>query len=158
MNPIDTRQATRAVTHQGREVVSATVITESIAERRGRPQAQRGASVLASPAMGIQDTLGKLLRAATGDITAMGQLADLKDGMVNRPLAAMAMLAVFLAPGASTLYVASQKVMPSWVINSAIWNGLIIPHATLVLVALAALLCVSRPTAAEQALSRPRGA
>lgn len=89
---------------------------------------------------------------------AMGQLADLKDGMVNRPLAAMAMLAVFLAPGASTLYVASQKVMPSWVINSAIWNGLIIPHATLVLVALAALLCVSRPTAAEQALSRPRGA
>lgn len=51
-----------------------------MAESSPAAQAPLRTSVLASPAMGIQDTLGKLLRAATGDITAMGQLADEASG------------------------------------------------------------------------------
>jgi|GEM_PF-2711942 len=89
---------------------------------------------------------------------AMGQLADLREGMVNRSLVAMAMLAVFLAPGSSALHSAVKLgAVPEWISSSVVWNGLIIPHATLVLVVLAALLCVCRPTAGEQGLSPPKG-
>lgn len=90
---------------------------------------------------------------------AMGQLADLKEGMVNRSLAAMAMLAVFLAPGASALHSAVKiGAVPDWVASTMVWNGVIVPHATVVLVALAALLCICRTTAAEQGLSHPKAA
>ena len=51
-----------------------------MAESSPAAQAPLRTSVLASPAMGIQDTLGKLLRAVAGDITAMGQLAEEASG------------------------------------------------------------------------------